>query len=66
MFCSILMFLLLVQGGLGRPCVPFDETNVPNCFNYIDPELKQPVYVEHATSELKYNHTYFRSIQNVF
>ena len=37
MFCSILIFLLLVQEELGRPCLPFDETNVPNCFDFVDP-----------------------------
>ena len=53
MFCSILIFLLLVQEELGRPCLPFDETNVPNCFDFVDPVMKIPVYVEHATSKLK-------------
>ena len=33
------------------PCLPDDGSVVPDCSKYINPDLKQPAYLEHEYSE---------------
>merc|ERR1712241_198219 len=36
------------------PCLPDDGSAVPDCSKYIDPDLKQPAYLEHAYNCSRY------------
>ena len=35
----------------GQDCLPYDGSVVPNCWDFVDPVTKQPVYHIHSASK---------------